>query len=87
MELSPLTILYTAVNLTMAKVLIAPTTLAGLQTGFVDVLKKAGFELVYHGIPRQLNEEQLLSARWTASTPRWPAPSRTPPAYWRPIPD
>jgi phosphoglycerate dehydrogenase-like enzyme len=46
----------------MSKVLIAPTTLAGLQTGFVDVLKKAGFELVYHGIPRQLNEEQLLAA-------------------------
>jgi D-3-phosphoglycerate dehydrogenase len=46
----------------MSKVLIAPTALAGLQAGFVDVLKKAGFELVYHGKPAQLNEEELLAA-------------------------
>ena len=42
------------------KVLISPTPLAGIQAEFVNVLKKAGFELVYHGRPAQLNEEQLL---------------------------
>src|SRR5262245_54886857 len=46
----------------MPKVLIAPTALADLQADFVDVLKNAGFELVYHGRPAQLNEEELLVA-------------------------
>lgn len=46
----------------MPRVLIAPTTLAGLQASFIDVFKKAGFELVYHGKPAQLNEEQILEA-------------------------
>jgi phosphoglycerate dehydrogenase-like enzyme len=46
----------------MSKVLIGPTILKGLQAPFVDVLKNAGFELFYHGSPKQLNEEQLLAA-------------------------
>lgn len=46
----------------MPKVLISPTTLAGVQADFVNVLTEAGFELVYHGRPAQLNEEQLLEA-------------------------
>ena len=44
----------------MTRVLIAPTTLAGVKASFVDVLKAEGFELVYHGRPGQLNEEQIL---------------------------
>jgi D-3-phosphoglycerate dehydrogenase len=44
----------------MPKVLIAPTTLAGIQSQFVDTLRQAGFELVYHGKSAQLNETQLL---------------------------
>ena len=44
----------------MTRVLISPTTLAGVQASFVDVLKAEGFELVYHGRPGQLNEEQIL---------------------------
>jgi phosphoglycerate dehydrogenase-like enzyme len=35
-------------------------TLAGLDISFVDVLKEGGFELVYPGLGRQLNEEELL---------------------------
>jgi D-3-phosphoglycerate dehydrogenase len=46
----------------MPRVLIAPTALANLKASFVDVLKHAGLELVYHGLPSQLNEEQLLGA-------------------------
>jgi phosphoglycerate dehydrogenase-like enzyme len=46
----------------MSKVLIAPTALAGLQADFVTVLKKAGFELVYHGRPAQLIEPEILEA-------------------------
>jgi D-3-phosphoglycerate dehydrogenase len=44
----------------MPKVLISPMTLAGLDITFVDVLKEAGFELVYPGLGRQLNEEELM---------------------------
>ena len=44
----------------MTRVLISPTTLAGVQASFVDVLKAEGFELVYHGRTSQLNEEQIL---------------------------
>jgi D-3-phosphoglycerate dehydrogenase len=44
----------------MPKVLIAPMTLAGLDISFVKVLKEAGLELVYPGLGRQLNEEELL---------------------------
>jgi phosphoglycerate dehydrogenase-like enzyme len=46
----------------MSKVLIAPTALAGIQAEFVEALKGAGFELVYHGRPAQLTEEQLQEA-------------------------
>src|SRR5262249_58862179 len=46
----------------MARVLIAPIALANLQSPFVDALKKAGLELVYHGLPAQLTEEQLHAA-------------------------
>src|SRR5436190_23060970 len=46
----------------MPKVLIGPVQLAGLQSSYVDVLKNAGFELVYHGRPNQLNEQELLDA-------------------------
>ena len=46
----------------MPRVLIAPTALANLHAAFVDGLKSAGFELVYHGRPAQLNEDQLLDA-------------------------
>lgn len=44
----------------MPRVLIAPTTLANIESPFVGALTSAGFELVYTGIPSQLNEEQLL---------------------------
>ena len=46
----------------MPRVLIAPTQLAGLEATFVDVLKRGGFELVYHGRPAQLNEQQVHEA-------------------------
>lgn len=46
----------------MARVLIAPVALANLQASFVDALKRAGLELVYHGHPAQMTEEQLLVA-------------------------
>ncbi len=44
----------------MTRVLISPTTLAGVQASFVDVLRAEGFELVYHGRPGQLDEDQIL---------------------------
>jgi D-3-phosphoglycerate dehydrogenase len=44
----------------MTRVLISPTTLAGVQASFVDVLKAEGFELVYHGQKSQLDEEKIL---------------------------
>jgi phosphoglycerate dehydrogenase-like enzyme len=44
----------------MSKVLISATTLANIQAEFVDVLKKGGFELVYHGRSAQLVEEEIL---------------------------
>ena len=43
----------------MTRVLISPTTLAGVQASFVDVLKAEGFELFYHGHKSQLGERQL----------------------------
>jgi phosphoglycerate dehydrogenase-like enzyme len=46
----------------MSKVLIAPVALAGLKADFVDALKNAGLELVYHGLPAQLTEDELLQA-------------------------
>ena len=46
----------------MTRVLISPTTLAGVQASFVDVLKAEGFELVFHGHKSQLDEEKTLEA-------------------------
>jgi phosphoglycerate dehydrogenase-like enzyme len=40
--------------------LIAPTPLAGIQTGFAKVLRDAGFNLVYSPYAHQMNEEELL---------------------------
>ncbi|MBY0232458.1 MAG: phosphoglycerate dehydrogenase [Gemmataceae bacterium] len=48
----------------MPRVLIAPATLDGVPASFVDVLVKGGFELVYHGVGAQLDEEQAI--RWLA---------------------
>ena len=44
----------------MDKVLIAPMTLAGIEGGFVDALREAGFELVYPNRGAQLTEEELF---------------------------
>ncbi len=44
----------------MPRVLVAPTTLAGIESPFIGALKAAGFELVYPTIKIQLNEEQIL---------------------------
>jgi D-3-phosphoglycerate dehydrogenase / 2-oxoglutarate reductase len=46
----------------MPKVLIAPMTLAEIQGPYVEVLREAGFELVYPGIGHQMTEEELLPA-------------------------
>jgi phosphoglycerate dehydrogenase-like enzyme len=46
----------------MPKVLIGPVQLAGLQSDYVKVLQNGGFDLVYHGRPNQLLEEELLQA-------------------------
>lgn len=44
----------------MDKVLIAPAPLAGLDARFVDILRAAGFELVYPKRRGQLTEDELL---------------------------
>src|SRR5580704_9647338 len=44
----------------MPKVLIAPMALADLGGPYADVLREAGFELVYPTPPAQLTEEELL---------------------------
>jgi D-3-phosphoglycerate dehydrogenase / 2-oxoglutarate reductase len=44
----------------MDKVLIAPAPLAGLEAEFVNVLRKANFELVYPKRRGQLTEDELL---------------------------
>jgi phosphoglycerate dehydrogenase-like enzyme len=46
----------------MPKVLIAPMTLANVQGPFVQVLRQAGFELVYPQHAQQMTEEELLPA-------------------------
>jgi D-3-phosphoglycerate dehydrogenase / 2-oxoglutarate reductase len=46
----------------MTRVLISPTTLAGVQASFVDVLKAEGFELVFHGHKSQLDEAKIIEA-------------------------
>jgi D-3-phosphoglycerate dehydrogenase len=45
----------------MNKVLIAPATLAGIEAEFLNVLKKAGFELVFPKKKAQLTEDELLA--------------------------
>ena len=45
----------------MDKVLIAPATLAGIDAEFLNVLKKAGFELVFPAKKAQMNEAELLA--------------------------
>jgi D-3-phosphoglycerate dehydrogenase / 2-oxoglutarate reductase len=44
----------------MPKVLIAPATLAGLDTSYLRLLREAGFEAVFPAQARQLTEEELL---------------------------
>lgn len=44
----------------MAKVLIAPATLAGLDISYLKVFKDAGFELRFPPRPTQLTEDELL---------------------------
>jgi phosphoglycerate dehydrogenase-like enzyme len=45
----------------MPKCLIAPQTLANIEGPFVQVLREAGFELVYPEKPQQMTEEELLA--------------------------
>jgi D-3-phosphoglycerate dehydrogenase len=42
------------------KALITPTTLAGIDSPFLHVLRDAGFEVVFSGRPHQLTEQELL---------------------------
>ena len=46
----------------MPKVLIAPMTLATVEGAYRDVLRQAGFELVFPGKGHQLVEDELLAA-------------------------
>lgn len=50
----------------MAKVLIAPSPLDGVDAEFVSVLKKAGHELIYPGKGQQLTEDELMT--WLRGT-------------------
>jgi phosphoglycerate dehydrogenase-like enzyme len=45
----------------MPKVLIAPLHLAHLEGQHLQVLRDAGFELVFPGLPHQMTEEELLT--------------------------
>jgi phosphoglycerate dehydrogenase-like enzyme len=45
----------------MPKCLIAPQTLANIEGPFVQVLREAGFELIYPDKPQQMTEEELLA--------------------------
>src|SRR5437899_1516806 len=45
----------------MTKVLISPAPLAGLEGGFTQALRDAGFELVYPAKRAQLTEDELLA--------------------------
>lgn len=45
----------------MTKILIAPAALAGIGGPFLDVFKKANFDLAYPHVGHQLTEEQLLT--------------------------
>jgi D-3-phosphoglycerate dehydrogenase / 2-oxoglutarate reductase len=44
----------------MPKVLVAPATLAGIETSFLKILVGAGFEVVFPPVVRQLTEAELL---------------------------
>ncbi len=44
----------------MPKVLIAPMTLAGIEGEFLNVLRRAGFDLVYPSAAHQMNEDELM---------------------------
>jgi len=44
----------------MPKVLIAPMTLATIGGPYLDLLKEAGFELVYPDKPQQMTEDEIL---------------------------
>src|SRR5205823_2856290 len=44
----------------MPKVLIAPMTLANLESPFKTALRNAGFDLVYPPVAHQMSEEELL---------------------------
>jgi phosphoglycerate dehydrogenase-like enzyme len=46
----------------MTKVLIAPAPLAGLEAGFTQALREAGFELIYPQRRAQLSEDELHGA-------------------------
>jgi phosphoglycerate dehydrogenase-like enzyme len=46
----------------MSKVLIAPQTLAGIDGPHLQVLREAGFELVFPARPLQLTEAELMSS-------------------------
>jgi D-3-phosphoglycerate dehydrogenase len=46
----------------MDKVLIAPATLAGIRGPYFELLREAGFELVYPARAAQLTEEELLQS-------------------------
>jgi D-3-phosphoglycerate dehydrogenase len=45
----------------MPKALIAPLALANLEGQHLQILRDAGFELVFPGLPHQLSEEELLA--------------------------
>ena len=63
----------------MPKVLIAPMTLVHVEGPYRQVLRDAGFELVFPtGAGRQLVEDELFAAPAAIAAPRSPAPSRTP---------
>ena len=51
----------------MAKVLIAPSPLDGIEVEFVKVLKDAGHELVYPKKGEQLSESELI--HWLNGVP------------------
>ncbi|MSR30603.1 MAG: hydroxyacid dehydrogenase [Gemmataceae bacterium] len=44
----------------MANILVAPSSLDGIDGDFVHVLKKAGHQLVFHKKGEQLNEEEII---------------------------
>lgn len=46
----------------MTKILITPATLAGVEGQFLQVLREAGFEIVFPKKQAQLSEEELLQA-------------------------